>query len=491
MSGCRTKFNKKELKMPGIQSNNQLQVKKRILIIDDESTIGISCKRILEQEDFEVVFQQNARNGLKEALSGEYDLILLDLLLPEIDGMEILKTIKSKGITSEVIIITGYATVQTAVEAIKLGAADYISKPFTPAELLINIEKVIKHSDLLKENIALKQELYIHQGFRGIIGESPEMNKIFSVIKLAAPTDSNILITGESGTGKELIAQAIHRMSLRKDKPFIACDCSALTPTLLESELFGHVKGSFSGAISTKQGLFEVADNGTLFLDEISNISLEIQSKLLRVLESRKLRRVGDTAERNINIRLITSSNRDLSKMVANGDFREDLFYRLQVIPVHLPPLRERNEDIINLATTFLDTIRKTSNIRAQYFSPEAIEILEKYQWPGNIRELKNIIERIAILCDSEIIEPRHLPRELSSLPKGLSFEELPGNWQEFKKYKQNAQKEVLAQIERQFLIEALKQAEGNVSKAAKNVGMHRTNFHSLLRKYNLSSNNY
>jgi DNA-binding NtrC family response regulator len=477
--------------MPDIQSNNQLQLKKRILIIDDESTIGISCKRILEQEDFEVVFHQNARNGLKEALSGKYDLILLDLLLPEIEGMEILKTIKSKGITSEVIIITGYATVQTAVEAIKLGAADYISKPFTPAELLINIEKVIKHSDLLKENIALKQELYIHQGFRGIIGESPEMKKVFSVIKRAAPTDSNILITGESGTGKELIAQAIHRTSLRKDKPFIACDCSALTPTLLESELFGHVRGSFSGAISTKQGLFEVADNGTLFLDEISNISLEIQSKLLRVLESRKLRRVGDTAERTINIRLISSSNRDLSKMVADGDFREDLFYRLQVIPVHLPPLRERNEDIINLATTFLDTIRKTGNIRAQYFSPEAIEIFEKYQWPGNIRELKNIIERIAVLCDSEIIEPRHLPGELSSLPKGLSFEELPDNWQDFKKYKQNAQKEVLARIEKQFLIEALKQAKGNVSKAAKSVGMHRTNFHSLLRKYNLNSGNY
>jgi DNA-binding NtrC family response regulator len=477
--------------MPDIQSNNQLQLKKRVLIIDDESTIGISCKRILEQEDFEVVFHQNARNGLKEALSGKYDLILLDLLLPEIEGMEILKTIKSEGITSEVIIITGYATVQTAVEAIKLGAADYISKPFTPAELLINIEKVIKHSDLLKENIALKQELYIHQGFRGIIGESPEMKKVFSIIKRAAPTDSNILITGESGTGKELIAQAIHRTSLRKDKPFIACDCSALTPTLLESELFGHVKGSFSGAISTKQGLFEVADNGTLFLDEISNISLEIQSKLLRVLESRKLRRVGDTAERTINIRLISSSNRDLSKMIADGDFREDLFYRLQVIPIHLPPLRERKKDIINLATTFLDTISKTGNIRAQYFSPEAIEILEKYQWPGNIRELKNIIERIAVLCDSEIIEPRHLPGELSSLPKGLSFEELPDNWQDFKKYKQNAQKEVLAQIEKQFLVEALKKARGNVSKAAQSVGMHRTNFHLLLRKYNLSSSNY
>ena len=445
--------------MNNIKSDNHLQVKKKVLIIDDESTIGISCKRVLEHEDYGVVFQRNARNGLKEALSGEYDLILLDLMLPEIDGMEILKTIKSKGITSEVVIITGYATVQTAVEAIKLGAADYISKPFTPDELLINIKKVIKHSDLLKENIALKKELHIHQGFKGIIGESPRMKQIFSIVKRAAPTDSNILITGESGTGKEVIAQAIHRISLRKDNPFIACDCSALTPTLLESELFGHVKGSFSGAISTKQGLFEVANNGTLFLDEVSNINVEIQSKLLRVLETRKLRRVGDTAERTIDIRLITSSNRDLSKMVKNGDFREDLFYRLQVIPIHLPPLRERHEDIITLITTFLDSIRRTSDIRAKYFSPDAIEILEKYKWPGNIRELKNIIERIAILCDSEIIESRHLPKELSIMPKGFSFEESPNNWEEFKKYKQNAQKEILAQIEKQFLIEALNYA--------------------------------
>ncbi len=477
--------------MDNNKSDSNLQLKKKVLIIDDESTIGISCKRVLEQEDFEVVFQQNARNGLKEALSGKYDLILLDLMMPEIEGMEILKTIKSKGITSEVVIITGYATVQTAVEAIKLGAADYIGKPFTPDELLINIKKVIKHSELLKENIALKKELRMHQDFKGIIGESPKMKKIFSIIKRAAPTDSNILITGESGTGKEVIAQAIHSLSTRKDKPFIACDCSALTPTLLESELFGHVKGSFSGAISTKQGLFEVADNGTLLLDEVSNINIEIQSKLLRVLETRKLRRVGDTAERDINIRLISSSNRDLSKMVKNGDFREDLFYRLQVIPVYLPPLRERHEDIITMANTFLDSIRAINDIRAKYFSPEAIEILEKYRWPGNIRELKNIIERVAILCDSDIIKPKHLPKELSNLPKGYSVEELPGNWEDFKKYKQYAQNTVLSQVEKQFLIKALKLAEGNVSRAAKNVGMQRTNFHSLLRKYNLSSNSY
>ncbi len=477
--------------MDNIQPNNDLSMKRKILIIDDESAIGISCKRVLENENFEVVFQQNARNGMKEALSGEYDLILLDLLLPEIEGMEILKVIKSKGITSEVIIITGYATVQTAVEAMKLGAADYISKPFSPDELIIVINKVIKHSDLIKENIALKKELGIHQGFKGIIGDSPKMQQIFSIIKRVAPTDSNVLITGESGTGKEVIAQLIHRMSLRKNKPFIACDCSSLTPTLLESELFGHVKGSYSGAIATKQGLFEIANSGTLFLDEVSNISLEIQSKLLRVLETRKLRRVGDTVERNINIRLISTSNRTLSEMIEDGSFRKDLYYRLEVIPIHLPPLRERNEDIINLANTFLNSIKRNNEVRAKYFSPVAIEILEKYRWPGNIRELKNIIERVAILCDSEVIEPKHIPKEIKDLQKDYSDYDLPKTWEEFKKYKQHAKNEVLIQIERQFLIEALKRAGGNVSNAAKVVRMQRTNFHSLIKKYNLNSRDY
>lgn len=477
--------------MDNIQPNNDLSMKRKILIIDDESAICISCKRVLENENFEVAFQQNARNGMKEALSGEYDLILLDLLLPEIEGMEILKVIKSKGITSEVIIITGYATVQTAVEAMKLGAADYISKPFNPEELIIVINKVIKHADLIKENIALKKELGIHQGFKGIIGDSPKMQQIFSIIKRVAPTDSNVLITGESGTGKEVIAQLIHRMSLRKNKPFIACDCSSLTPTLLESELFGHVKGSYSGAIATKQGLFEIANSGTLFLDEVSNISLEIQSKLLRVLETRKLRRVGDTNERNINIRLISTSNRTLSKMIEDGSFRKDLYYRLEVIPIHLPPLRERNKDIINLANTFLNIIKRNNKVRAKYFSPVAIEILEKYRWPGNIRELKNIIERVAILCDSEVIEPKHIPKEIKDLHKDYSDYDLPKTWKEFKQYKQHAKNEVLIQIERQFLIEALKRAGGNVSNAAKVVRMQRTNFHSLLKKYNLNSRDY
>ncbi len=463
-------------------------MKKKILIIDDEATIGTSSKRVLERENFEVAYQQHAGAGLKQALSGEYDLILLDLLLPEIEGMDILRAIKSKGIQSEVIIITGYATVQTAVEAMKLGAADYLSKPFSPDELIINVNKVLQHRELENENIALKKELNLQEGFQGIIGESASMQKVFNLVKRVAPTECNVLITGESGTGKEIIAQAIHRTSLRKNQPFIACDCSALTPTLLESELFGHVKGSYSGAISTKQGLFEIASNGTLFLDEVSNISLEIQSKLLRVLETRKLRKVGDTVEKDINIRLIAASNQDLVKMVEAGDFRNDLYYRLAVVPIHLPPLRNRSQDIFMLVSSFLDHVKKNNAIHAKSFSPEAMEILEKYNWPGNIRELKNLVERVAILCDAEMIETKHLPEEIRKSARSKVETDIPATWNEFKAYKQHVKEDIVSQIERDFLIAALKDSGGNVSRAAKKIGIQRTNFHSLLKKYSINA---
>ena len=466
-------------------------MKNKILIIDDEPTIGNSCRRVLTREKFEVVYHQNGKTGLKEALTGEYDLILLDLLLPEIDGMDILRSVKSKGISSEVTIKTGYATVQTAVEAMQLGAADYISNPFSPDELIIHINKVMQHIELRDENIALRKELNLKDGLTGIIGESRSMKKVFQLVKRVAPTDCNIMITGESGTGKEVIAKAIHSASLRRDHPFIACDCSALTPTLLESELFGHVKGSYSGAISTKQGLFEIADQGTLFLDEVSNISLEIQSKLLRVIETRVIRRVGDTTERNINIRLIAASNQDLIEMIEEGSFRKDLYYRLEVIPIHLPPLCERRDDIIRLANAFLKSIKNTGEIRARYFSPKAVELLEKYSWPGNIRELKNLVERVAILCDAETIEAKHLPDEIRKEYHEPLAKDIPASWEEFKIYKQRVKNETIMKIEMQFLMNALEEANGNVSLAAKNIGMQRTNFHSLLKKYKINLRNY
>ncbi|UCD30184.1 MAG: sigma-54-dependent Fis family transcriptional regulator [Planctomycetota bacterium] len=463
--------------------NNQ-----RILVIDDEAVIGLSCKRTLCPEGYEVEVCQNAHDGQQVALSGKFDMILLDLMMPDINGMEILKRIKAEGVMSEVIIITGHSTVESAVEAMKLGAADYISKPFSPDQLKMALQKVWEHSRLLRENVALRRELEVNQGFEGIIGESKPMQQVFSLIKRVAPTDGTILITGESGTGKEMVVRVIHRLSNRKDHPLLACDCSALVPTLLESELFGHVKGSFSGAIATKQGLFEVAHKGTLFLDEVANLSMEIQSKLLRVLETKQLKKVGDTTEREIDIRLITATNRDLAEMVNEGAFREDLYYRLNVVPVYLPPLRERQGDIPLLAVLFLENFCKKHNLKLEGFTPEAMAKMESYHWPGNVRELRNIVERIAILCDSSRIEPRHLPTEICQAPIRPTITQLPHNWEQFKKLKQEVRDAAVQELERRFLIEALQQSEGNVSKAAEEVGMQRTNLHALLRKYGMSS---
>ncbi len=460
----------------------------RILVIDDEAVVCLSCLRILTADGFQVECRQDPREGLQLALTGEYDLILLDLVMPELSGLDFLKQLRAAGVSTEVMVITGYSTVQTAVDAMKLGAADYVGKPFSPDELRMALKKVLERSRLVRENAALRRELESRQGFEGIIGESRVMEQVYAMIKRVAPTAGTVLVTGESGTGKEMVARAIHKLSPRKEQPFLACDCSALASTLLESELFGHVKGSFSGAIATKQGLFEVAHRGTLFLDEVSNITLETQGKLLRVLETRMVRRVGDTAEREVDIRLIAATNRDLLEMVKADQFREDLYYRLNVVPIVLPPLRERQGDIPVLAMTFLERFRKTTPIRVQGFTPEAMRVLENYSWPGNVRELKNIVERMAILCDAERIELQHLPAELRQSLLKPAAASIPHTWDEFKDFKRQIRDTAVSELERRFLMEALARAEGNVSRAAEDVGMQRTNFHSLMRKYGLST---
>ncbi|KPJ60653.1 MAG: hypothetical protein AMJ46_05155 [Latescibacteria bacterium DG_63] len=460
----------------------------RILVIDDEAVVCLSCSRILSAEGHQVECRQKPQDGLEVALTGEYDVILLDIVMPEISGLEVLQELKTAGVSSEVIIITGYSTVQTAVDAMKLGAADYVSKPFTPDELIVVVQKVLERSALIRENIELRQKLESQQGFEGIIGESPAMERVFKLIQRVAPTDGTVLITGESGTGKEMIAKAIHNLSARKEKPFLAFDCSSLAPSLIESELFGHVKGSFSGAISTKQGLFEVADKGSLFLDEVANISLETQGKLLRVLETQRVKKVGDTVERQVDIRIIAATNRDLQRMVKEGKFREDLFYRLNVVPINAPPLRERTGDIPLLAVTFLEKYREKYEFKAKIFSPQAMELMENYAWLGNVRELKNVVERIAIMCEGKEIELRHLPAELLQSQRASRSTELPQTWEEFKDLKRRAYESTVDDLESRFVIQALARAQGNVSKAAKEVGMQRTNFHALMRKHNLVS---
>jgi DNA-binding NtrC family response regulator len=459
----------------------------RILVIDDEAVVCLSCARILSSDGYQVECKQRPEEGLRAALSGEYDVVLLDLVMPDLTGLEILGQVRAAGISSEVVVITGYSTVQTAVEAMKLGAADYVSKPFTPDELRLIVRKVLERSALIKENIELRQKLESHEGFEGIIGGSPAMEQVFKLIQRVAPTQGTVLVTGESGTGKEMVARAVHNLSQRKGRPFLAFDCSSLAPSLIESELFGHVKGSFSGAIATKQGLFEVANKGTLFLDEVGNISLETQGKLLRVLETRMVKKVGDTVEHEVDIRLIAATNKNLLELVKQQIFREDLFYRLNVVPIHLPPLRERSGDIPRLAMTFLGRYHKTYQFKANFFSPEALQLMEAYSWPGNVRELKNVVERIAIMCDCDMIKPHHLPREMQKIRGYATQTTLPKTWEEFRALKRETCEAAVQDLECRFIAEALERSSGNVSKAAQDVGMQRTNFHALMRKYRLT----
>ena len=461
----------------------------RILVIDDESVIGLSCQRTLEAEGHEVQYFQSPEAGLQAALSGDFDIVLVDLMMPGIGGMEVLAEIRAAGVPSEVVIITGHATVESAVEAMKQGAHDYLSKPFSPAQLRMVVQRAWEHSRLIRENVVLRQELEIHQGFEGIIGESRPMERVFALARRVAPTDGTVLITGESGTGKEMFVRAIHRLSRRKDHPLMACDCSALAPTLLESELFGHVKGSFSGAIATKQGLFEAAHKGTLFLDEIGNLSMETQGKLLRALETKQVKKVGDTVERDVDIRLISATNRDLSEMVREGAFREDLYYRLNVVPIYLPPLRERAGDIPLLAVSFFERFCKKNQVAVKGFSPEALCVMENYSWPGNVRELRNIVERLAILCDHERIEAHDLPAEIRQVPvRTTGGAPLPCTWEEFKQLKQQVRDTTVQQLERRFLLDTLKRCGGNVTRAAEEIGIQRTNLHALMRKHGLTS---
>jgi len=470
----------------GSPTRDAVPAPQRILVIDDEPVVGLSIQRTLAPGGHAIDVYQDAQAGLQAALAGGYDVIFLDLMLPGANGLELLAQIQAADVSSEVVIIIGHSTVESAVEAMKQGATDYLPKPFSPDQLRLVVTKVWEHSALLRENAALRQELELNRGFEGILGESRAMQHVFALIKRVAPTDGTVLVTGESGTGKEMLVRAIHRLSRRKDAPLLACDCSVLAPTLLESELFGHVKGSFSGAIATKQGLFEAATKGTLFLDEVANLTMETQGKLLRVLESKRVRKVGDTAEREIDIRLVGATNRDLHELVREGSFREDLYYRLNVVPIYLPPLRERRGDIPLLAGVFLDRFCKKLETPVKGFTPEAMAQLESYGWPGNVRELRNIVERMAILCEGERIELRHLPPEIRQAAPAATVTQLPQSWDEFKRLKQQVRDSVVEDLERRFLIESLRRCEGNVSRAAEEIGIQRTNLHALMRKYGL-----
>jgi len=463
--------------------------KAKILVIDDEKVVCISCKRILEEEGHTVEYVLNGTEGIQRAIDGDYELVLLDLQMPDMSGIEVLEAIRAQRRDISIVIITGYATIQTSIEAIKKGAFDYIPKPFTPEELAIAVKQALENRQLKTENEFLKSELSKATVASGLICRSDTMSEITKQIHKIAPTDFSVLIYGESGTGKELIAQEIHRSSHRAQQQFVAVDLSAVSPNLLESELFGHVRGAFTGATGSRPGYFSLANGGTLFLDEVSNISLELQGKLLRVLESRRIRPVGGDNDQEIDIRLVAATNRDLTQMVEEGSFREDLYYRLNVIPLILPPLRERPTDIPLLAAHFMkEAKKKDSASRIRGISTEAMAKLMSYKWPGNVRELKNIIQRLVAITDGELIGVDHLPPEIDGTANTIPIDskEAPRNVEELKEAKRRLREMVYESVERQFVINSLENANWNVSKAAQNTGMQRTNFHALMRKYGI-----
>jgi DNA-binding NtrC family response regulator len=458
----------------------------RILVIDDERAICDGCRLVLSDEGYSVDTSQTGRKGLDLLLGGDYDLTLLDMKLPDIQGMEIIQALKREQPGIYVIVMTGYSSVENAVEAMKLGAFDYLSKPFADDELLIAVEKAIENKRLKDENRYLRQQLVDRVDFRDIIGENPHILKLFEEIKKVAPTDSTVLICGETGTGKELFAKAIHAQSKRADRAFIAVDCSTFATSLLESELFGHVKGAFTGAVKDKAGVFEVADGGTFFLDEVANLDLSIQGKLLRAMDTQEFKPVGASHVKKSDVRIIAATNRDLKTMVDEGTFREDLFYRLNVFPLFIPPLRERRDDIPRLLYHFLSVYCRQTGKRIDGFSDEALLMLTTYDWPGNVRQLRNTVERLVILADERILDNRSLTDNWET--KGpASRDGTPETLEELRSAKKDLLENQFGQIERAFLQNALLAEKGNITQAARRVGMQRSNFSALMKKHRLS----
>jgi two-component system, NtrC family, response regulator AtoC len=433
---------------------------KRILIIDDEESFRHMLSVILKREGFEVETASDGEEGLQKVMMNTYEQVLCDIRMPRMDGLDFLKEVQKTGIDATLIMMSAYGTIDTALEAMKLGAYDYISKPFKPDEIILTLKKADERERLRKENERLRKEVKKEYSFENIVSKNEKMQKIFEVVKKVAPYKSTILIMGESGTGKELVARALHYSSDRSHRPFIPVNCGAIPENLLESELFGHAKGAFTDAIRTKKGLFEEADGGTLFLDEIGELPLSLQVKLLRVLQDGEIRRVGEGKPIQVDVRIVAATAKELIKEVNEGRFREDLFYRLNVFPVHLPPLRERKEDIPLLANHF---IKKFSQDLGKYVTgihPRAIEALLNYRWFGNVRELENTIERAMVLADRSEIERENLPTEIQGFQENITLPSVPEEEYSIKKASKA--------LEINLIQKALKRTKGNHTHASK-----------------------
>ena len=457
----------------------------RVLVIDDEESIRDLLKDFLETKGLEVVTASNGETGLSLLKEDKFDLFLLDLMMPGISGLDVLREVTAEKIDITSIVITAHATVQTAVEAMKLGAFDYITKPFNLEELFIAIQRAMDVSKLQKENFRLKKELKRKFGYKKIIGNSAEIQSVIKFIEKIADTDSTILITGESGTGKELVAQTLHYHSSRSRKPIVPLNCAAIPKDILESELFGHEKGAFTGAVNTRIGRFEMANNGTLFLDEIGELAPALQVKLLRVLQEKEFERVGGIKTIKVDVRIIAATNKDLEKAVSEGMFREDLYYRLNVIPLHLPPLRKMRDDVPLLLEYFITEISKKKKKEAPAITKEAVNCLINYRWPGNVRELENLTERMIILNDKGEITVDDLPdrfKEKQPVQRGLSkTQELSTEGIDLNN--------MLDEIENHMIVQALELSKGIKSKAANLLGLNRTTLIEKLKKKSIDIN--
>ena len=457
-------------------------MKENILIIDDDSAIRDGCCQVLKKSGYDVVESATGKEGLEKIDRYEFDLLLLDLKLPDINGLDLIRQAREKDLSVPIVVITGYGTIQNAVEAMRLGANDFLPKPFEPDELRMVVQRNLTAHRLAMENLYLREELKKKEGEKKIIGKSPQMEALFRQVNTIALTDSTVLITGESGTGKGLLARYIHDQSARKDFPFVSVDCSTLVPTLFESELFGHVKGAFTGAESNKIGKFELASGGTLFLDEIGNVNLELQAKLLKAVEEKEISRVGSHRVTRVDVRIIAATNKNLRKEVEKGTFREDLFFRLNVLALRTPPLRERQGDIPELVRYFLDVFGKKYKRTGLAVTPALLAIFEEYRWPGNVRELENIIERLVIFSRDRIIGVEDLA--LAGVRIGERIEKKPGSGADTSKVKGKSGSLSLSDMERRHVLSVLEQTGGNRSEAARLLGIDRKTLRHKLKKW-------
>lgn len=446
----------------------------RILVVDDDEITCNLLEEVLSKEGYGVDRALSGREAIDKGDGGPYDVVLTDIRMLEVDGMEVLKAYREKSPETSIIMMTAFGSIETAIQAIKEGAYDYVSKPFKLDEIRLTIRHALEHKRLVQENFLYRQELVTKYQLDNIVGRNPQMLQLYKTIARVADSRSTVLIIGESGTGKELVARAIHFNSQRAPMPFVAVDCGSLAETLLESELFGHVRGAFTGAIASKKGLFEEADNGTCFLDEVGDISLSMQTKLLRVLQEHEIKRVGGRETIKIDVRIVAATNKNLEELVEEGKFREDLFYRLNVVSVQLPPLRERAEDIPLLASHFLKKYAAENNKPISRISPEATNHLTRYRWPGNVRELENVIERAMALSQHTVILPEDLPRRLRMEPQEADLSSFPSRIS-------------LSELEKLYIQKVLEETGGNKKKAADILGIDRRTLYRMAARYGLT----